>query len=186
MALTKSFIAVVLFGLVATCISSVIIDNHVQEEEHAIDKRSSLVTDLILAGDGTVCVYVVKFCYTLSKYPMSMLVKYLKNNLVDSIGKRDIDEVLHEVLHKRDRRGLTDMFTKIVTHSASGMACKSIVKFFRAYYANDLFAKLITFVASAMLGKNALRCRRRSLERIHGARRVPRGVAACPRECDHV
>jgi len=137
----KSLIAVFLFGLVATCFSSVIVDDHVHQD-NLVFKRS-VITDLIpgLPGSAQVCSYVIKFAYTLGKKPMSMLVNYLKTKL-GSIAKRDVTNAKFT----RDRRGITDILTKILSERSTEMACKYIVKFVKVYAKISLLSTCFTAV----------------------------------------
>lgn len=116
-------------------------------EKHVMVKRG-MIEDMITAGDGTVCKYIIKYCFYLAQNELSKLVAYLQANIM---GKRGIDEFEFQRIKKRD---ITDVFNSIVNGSR-GISCKLVIQFLKSS-AHKQFNNLITYLTSniaSILGK---------------------------------
>ena len=112
--------------------------------EKALVKRG-LVEDVLTAGSGPVCGYILAFTYSMAKYKLQKLTEYLAANLPSLMTKRDV-----EVAYKRD----FDLYGALVSTYRS-LSCKLIVQYLKAN-AGAAFQQLLQYVTdniTSIVGK---------------------------------
>ena len=95
---------------------------HKQQQSKVIAKRG-VVENILTAGDGPVCSYIIQFTYTMAKYKLSKLTEYLVKNLPTMITKRDVgdgdgyDYILNEQTLLKFEMDLQAMTKRVVDNN---------------------------------------------------------------------
>jgi len=123
-----------------TCVlSDIVVGRRTNERTKVLAKRG-LTEDILTAGSGPVCAYIISFTYTMAKYQLEKLTQYLSQHL-PSITKRDLEAVL---MNKADLQMDFDLYGSLVTAYRS-LSCKLIVSYLKTHFQSS-FQMLVQYI----------------------------------------